>query len=136
MAAALYIETSAALRAILERGTTPEVEARIEAAAVLITSRLTLVEAGRALLRLGAEGRVAETRLSDAARALDLLWARCDLWEITSGVCDLAAHVAPAKPLRTLDALHLATYLLARRRLGDVELLSADRRLLDAAGQP
>ncbi len=36
-------------------------------------------------------------------------------------------------PLRTLAALHLATYLLARRRIEGLELLSADRRLEAAA---
>jgi hypothetical protein len=36
----------------------------------------------------------------------------------------------------TLDALHVATYLLARRRLGEVDLLTADRRVADAAGVP
>lgn len=134
MTAALYVETSAALRATLERGTTPELEERIAAAPVLITSRLSLVEAGRALLRLRADGRAAEAQLSEAAHALDALWARCELWELTPAVCELATHVAPTKPLRTPDALHLATYLEARRRVGEVELMSEDRRLRDAAG--
>jgi predicted nucleic acid-binding protein len=134
VAVALYVETSAVLRATVERGTTPDLEQRIGAAPALFTSRLTVVEAGRALFRLRAEGQVAETRLSDAARALDALWARCDVWELTPAVCELAAQVAPTRPLRVLDALHLATYLIARRRLGEVELVSVDRRLLEAAG--
>ena len=33
-----------------------------------------------------------------------------------------------------LDALHLATFVLARRRIEGLELLTADRRLEDAAG--
>jgi predicted nucleic acid-binding protein len=45
----------------------------------------------------------------------------------------MACQVAPTSTLRTLDALHLATYLLARRRIADLELLTADQRLLDAA---
>jgi len=129
-----YLETSAVLRATLETGTTPEIEQQIATARYLVTSRLTLVEANRALLRVRLDGRITETQLSDAGRALDSLWARCEIWELTATVCDLAAQVAPTRPLRTLDALHLATYLLARRRLGDVELLSADRRFLEAAG--
>lgn len=36
---------------------------------------------------------------------------------------------------RTLDALHLATYVLARRQLGDeISLLSTDARLVEASG--
>lgn len=133
MSAAIYLDTSAILRALLEAGASPDIERGLREARVLITSRLAVVEAARALLRLRQSGMVAETRLADAARELDALWARCDLWELTSAVCDLAAAIAPAKPLRTLDALHLATYLVARRRLGEVELITADRRLAEAA---
>lgn len=111
----------------------PEIEQQMGAARVLVTSRLTLVESARALLRLRNKGTPAESRLADAARDLDMLWARCDVWELTPAVCDLAATVAPAKALRTLDALHLATYLLARRRLGEVELITADKRMEEAA---
>jgi len=131
---ALYVETSAVLRAVLERGTTPAMERRIERAPVLITSRLSLVEAARALLRVRAMGVSTEAKLADAARSLDALWARCEVWELTPAVCDLAAQVAPERVLRTLDALHVATYLLARRRLGEVDLLTADHRIAEIAG--
>ena len=49
---ALYLDTSVALRATLEQGTTPALEHRIAAAPVLVTSRLALVEAARALVRV------------------------------------------------------------------------------------
>jgi len=133
MAPALYLDTSAILRAVLESGTTPDIEKRIAAARTLIISRLALVEAGRAFHRIRASGEVSEEQLADAGRELDALWARCDIWELTPLVCEMASQVAPTSPLRTLDALHLATYLLARRRIAGVELLSADQRLLDAA---
>lgn len=129
MAAILYLDTSAVLRALLERGASPEIERKVGAASVLLTSRLTIVESARALLRLRHTGTIAEARLADAMHDLEALWARCDVWELTQSVCDLAATAVPAKPLRTLDALHLATYLLARRRLGEVELVTADRRM-------
>jgi predicted nucleic acid-binding protein len=130
----LYIDTSAALRSVLERGVTPDVDRRLGGARFLITSRLTLVEAARALQRLRAD-RVSEAPLADAARELDALWARTAVWELSSSVCDLAAQVAPLERLRTLDALHLATFLLARRRLGEtVALLTTDARLERAAG--
>jgi predicted nucleic acid-binding protein len=131
--AALYLDTSVALRATLEQGTTAEIEHRIAAAPVLVTSRLSLVEAARALLRLRIQSGVPETRLADARRELDGLWNRCELWEIGPAVCDLASRLAPDKALSTLDALHLATFLLARRRIEGLELLTADRRLEDAA---
>jgi predicted nucleic acid-binding protein len=76
---------------------------------------------------------VSEEHLADAGRELDALWARCDIWELTPRVCEMAGQLAPGRPLRTLDALHLATYLLARRRIAGLSLLTADRRLLEAA---
>lgn len=132
---ALYVDTSALLRATLETGTTREVEARLESAQTLLTSRLTLVEAARALLRVRQLGRVSESRIADVERELEQLWARCELWELTPAVCELARHVAPGKTLRVLDALHLATFLLARRRIEGLVLLTVDDRLREAVGE-
>ena len=133
MPGVLYLDTSAVLRAALEGGTTPEMEWAIGAADTLITSRLSLVEAGRALLRLRATEQASEEELADVSRTLDSLWARCEIWELTPLVSETACQVAPAQPLRTMDALHLATYLVARRRMERLELLTADRRLEEAA---
>ena len=92
-----------------------------------------LVESARALLRVRARGGVPESRLADARRELDALWHRCELWELSPAVCDLASLVAPDQALRTLDALHLATFLTARRRIEGLELLTADKCLEAAA---
>ena len=99
-----------------------------------MTSRLALAEAARAILRVRTQGDIAEDVLADATRELDALWARCEVWAITSQVCDLAERVAPTRSLRTLDALHLSTYLIARRHIEGLELVTEDRRLADAAG--
>lgn len=130
MAGGLYLETSAVLRATLEAGTTPDVEAKVASADALIISRLALVESSRALIRARELGRISETQRADVQRQLDELWSRCHIWEITRPVCDLASVVAPRTGLCTLDAIHLATFLEARRRLGaDLELVTTDERL-------
>jgi predicted nucleic acid-binding protein len=134
MARIIYLDTSAVLRAVLEAGTTPEIEAALGAADVLVTSRLSLVEGARALLRLRIDGLATESQIASAGREIDSIWARCAIWELTRSVCELAAQAAPALRLRALDAIHLATYLTARRRLGEIDLLTADRRLSEAAG--
>ncbi len=134
MAVALYLDTSAILRATLEAGTSRETERRIEAADDLITSRLSLVESARAILRVRRSAEQAEERLADAERQIGRILHRCDLWELTPEVCEMASRVAPQRNLRTLDALHLATFVLARRRIEGLELLTADFRLNDAAG--
>jgi predicted nucleic acid-binding protein len=132
---ALYLDTSAILRALLESGTTPEIEQKIATATILLTSRLSQVEAARALLRIRALHGVSEAKLADARRDINGLWRRCDIWELSPAVCRLAAEVAPSQRVRTLDALHLATYVLARERIAGLELLTADERLREAANQ-
>jgi predicted nucleic acid-binding protein len=133
MSEALYLDASVALRATLEAGTTPEVEREIKEARILLTSRLSLVESARALIRARTNGRLSEKELADVEREVGSLWARCDIWEITPSVCDLASRVAPDPGIRALDALHLATFLTARRRIPHIELLTTDDRLESAA---
>ncbi len=133
MAVALYLDTSVVLRATLEAGTTPEVEALIASSRILMTSRLSLVESARALIRARQLRRASEKDLADVQSELDSLWSRCEIWELTESVCELAAHVAPGRALRTLDALHLATFLAARRRIEGLELLTVDNQLREAA---
>lgn len=130
--ALLYLDTSAVLHATLETGTSPEVEARIRSARVLVSSRLSLIESCRALLRLRALGVTSEQRLVDAERDITAVWSRCELWEITRSVCEMACTVAQTRSLRALDAIHLATFVLARRRLERLELVTVDERLRSA----
>jgi predicted nucleic acid-binding protein len=132
-ASLLYLDTSAVLRATLEAGTSPELEERIRSAGVLVSSRLSLVESCRSLLRLRALGAVPEAQLADAERDVAAIWSRCQLWEITRNVCEMACIVARTRPLRALDAIQLATFVLARRRLAGLDLVTVDQRLQGAA---
>jgi predicted nucleic acid-binding protein len=69
--ACLYLDTSAVLRAILEGGTSLELEGLIAAAPALVTSRLSLVESSQALHRLRLLGQVSEAKLADAQREIN-----------------------------------------------------------------
>jgi predicted nucleic acid-binding protein len=129
----LYLDTSVILRAVIETGMTPDVEAQMADASLLVTSRLTHVESARAITRLRALGTVPEVKLADASREIGVLLSHCETWELTKGVCRLACEVAPGAMLRTLDALHLATFLQAREIFGELELLTVDDRLRAAA---
>jgi predicted nucleic acid-binding protein len=113
------------VRATLESGTTPEIERRIRSARVLVSSRLSLVES----CRLRALGVAGEDRLADAERDIAAIWPRCELWEITRRVCEMACEVAHGRGLRAPDAIHVATFVLARRDLEGLELLTVDERL-------
>jgi predicted nucleic acid-binding protein len=134
MPLALYLDSSAILRPVLERGLSPEIERRLADAEVLITSRLSLVETARAFLRVRRLGERPESAIADAERQVRELWRHCELWELSREVCELAELVAPKAALRSLDALHLATFVLARREIEELHLLTADGPLRQAAG--
>jgi predicted nucleic acid-binding protein len=55
--------------------------------------------------------------------------------ELDSEILDRARRPFPAEPVRTLDALHLATALRARAIVPELALLSLDERIRRAAGQ-
>lgn len=86
------------------------------------------MESSLALIRLRALGAATEAQIADADREFDAIWNCYDIWELYGEVCELARVVAPATSLRSLDALHLATFQPARRRLAGLELLSADEK--------
>ena len=130
---ALYLDSSAILRPVLESGLAPEIERQIGEAEVLVTSRLSLVETARAFVRVRLLGERTEAAVADAERAVEALWRRCEIWELTREVCERAETVAPGRPLRSLDALHLATFSLARREIAGLVLVTADERLRSAA---
>lgn len=132
MAGALYLDTSAVLRVLLERGVIPELEARIRAASTLVASRLSLVETSRALHRIRRQGPFEESELAETEREIGSVWSRCQLWELSIAVCETARRIAPGSLLRILDALHLATFVLARQQIAGLELVTVDARLADA----
>lgn len=128
-----YLDSSAILRPMLEQGLSPDVEKRINGAEVLITSRLSLVETARAFLRVRLLDERPESAIADAEREVVKLWRRCEIRELTREICERAELVAPRSILRSLDALHLATFAVARREIEGIEFLTAHRRLREAA---
>jgi predicted nucleic acid-binding protein len=124
----LYLDSSAILRPVLEQGLSPDVERQIDEAEFLVTSRLSLVETARAFLRVRLLGERPEAVVADAERKVRALWRRCEIWELTHEVCTRAEVVAPGRVVRSLDALHLACFALARVEIEELQFLTADDR--------
>jgi len=121
-----YVDSSAMLAVLLDEPTTDRVRALLDADPDWLTGRHTFVEVRRNLCRMLAPLDL------DAARAdFAVHWARTKIVELDPVTCDLAAQLAEATGVRTLDALHLA----AARRVGgsDIAVLTLDHRLRDAA---
>ena len=105
----LYVESSALLRVALEGDTT--LRRHMATHDRLITSSLTWVEADRALRRARTVPRLDRTRLQRAQRWIDSFLASCAELVLESSVLSRARQGFPVEPVRTLDALHLASIL-------------------------
>jgi predicted nucleic acid-binding protein len=125
----LYLESSAALRDILEGASAGEVRDLLRSAHLVVTSRLTIAEVGRVLARL----RVLDPSLSARVAARESAWlSDSELWAIEP-VDDLilarCSRPFPHEPVRMLDAVHLATAERLSSALPDLVVLSTDERI-------
>jgi predicted nucleic acid-binding protein len=130
---AVYFDSSALLTWLLDEPSAGEVAGRIAGAEWVVTSVLTLVEVERALAR-AVSGKV--LREADAQRLRAVVARQRACWTVmTIGdeVLERAARPFPAEPLRTLDAIHLATALAFAKALPELKLITLDRRIAENA---
>ena len=93
------------------------------------TSALTLVEVPRALSRARREERLNDGE-AEVAHARFAAFARsCDVVEITREVRLRAALGFPVEPVRSLDAIHLATLAVWAGTIGPMVVASTDGRI-------
>jgi len=102
-----YIESSALVAALLERdvGALKSLRARTRR----ITSALTFAEAARAIVRARVRGRLTTDDERAAVRALRRFERRCYVVAVTADVLARVRRPFPVEPVRTLDAVHIAT---------------------------
>lgn len=125
----VYAESSGVLAWLLgdERGAeVGEVLAHSEG---VVASDLTLVECERVLIRAWSAGLLSEAEASDHRAVLARAAAAWTRLRIGPDVVDRATRPFPIEPVRTLDALHLGSALLARSAAPGLRLLSLDQRV-------
>jgi predicted nucleic acid-binding protein len=127
MKGVIYVETSAVLRILLEGDRA--LAAQLGKAKKLVTSALTRVEATRGLLRAEREGRIDRRQLREGQAWLRRFLRSCDLISLDEEVLERAATDFPVEPIRTLDALHVASALLWESGLGATTMVSLDDRV-------
>ena len=126
-----YIESSALLAALLERDVAARVALRGPGRPV--TSALTLAEAARAILRARAGGRLTADEERAVVRALGRFERRCYVMAVTDAVLARVRRPFPVEPVRTLDAVHLATAELLGEPPALVTVVTRDARVRDNA---
>ncbi len=124
-----YVDTSTLLKRLLDEDGSAQADIIWEAADVLASATMVVVEARAALAaaerggRLTAEEhRVAKIELSDLLDELTFV-------DVTSDLIESAADLAEQEALRGYDAVHLAAALTVRAQL----LTSSDSALCAAA---
>jgi predicted nucleic acid-binding protein len=122
-----YVESSALLAALLEHDAAALAALRAEGRRV--TSALTFAEASRALVRARVAGRLTPAQERQALRGLHTFERRCAVVAVTDEVLTRAGRPFPVEPIRTLDAIHLATAELLGETPQLVTLITRDDRV-------
>jgi len=122
-----YVETSALLAAILEGD--PAALSSLQNDANYIASSLTFAEGARVLVRAVAAGDMTTLTASSKMSDLRIFERRCDRIAISDPVLARLASPFPVEPLRSLDAIHLATALALGAPPASITFVSCDRRV-------
>lgn len=129
----LYAESSAALAWLLEQPHAELVADTLAQAELVIASDLTLIECDRVLIRAVVLDELQESDAVDRQARLNAVSMRWTLLALDEEIIERARRPFPAEPVRTLDAIHLASALTARKALSDLAMLSLDTRVRRAA---
>ena len=128
----LYLDTSALVKLLRVEPGTEAIWGAAEEAKALASSTLARVEVHSAFARLLREGPSSEAVRTSLAE-FEELWRGMAQIQMDRAV-DAACGLCLKHPLRTLDAIHLASALLLREEGGlEIVFACADGRLRDAA---
>jgi|SRR5438093_1513220 len=125
----LYAESSAVLRWLFNEKASEDILDRLRSATKVVCARLTLIETRRTIRRASTERRIRETEAATLFAILAQAAARWAILELSRDVADRAEDGFPVEPIRTLDAIHLASALVLRQSLPDLTILSTDERV-------
>ena len=129
----LYAESSAVLAWLLDEETAPVVRQLLTEAEMIVASDLTLIECDRVLIRAINVGELTEAEAADRRAQLAAAASHWHVMRIANEVVDRARQPFPGELMRTLDAIHLASTLVARSAVTGLTVLSLDERVRNAA---
>jgi uncharacterized protein with PIN domain len=129
----LYAESSAVLAWLLDEPSAATVRQLLGASEITVSSDLTLIECDRVLLRAVALKELTEAEAADRRAHLAVAAAHWQILRIAPEIVDRARQPFPGEPIRTLDAIHLASLMVGRSAVRGLGLLSLDDRVRKAA---
>jgi predicted nucleic acid-binding protein len=125
----LYAETSAVLRWLFAEPGGETIRAALAAAEKVTASRLALIETRRVVRRAEREERITATQAADLRAVFAQASSTWAILEISEEISQRAEGGFPHEPVRTLDAIHLASALFLRESFPDLVMLTADERV-------
>ena len=125
----LYAESSAVLAWLLDDAGGEDARERLSAAGLVLTSELTLIECDRVLHRTVALGELSDAEALARRALLSSVAEHWIVFAIDGEMVERARRPLPREPLRTLDAIHVATALAIRSLVAGLHLLSLDERV-------
>jgi predicted nucleic acid-binding protein len=129
----LYAESSAVLSWLMDEPLSAKVRAALKTADLIVSSDLTLIECDRVLWRAIALRELTEAEAADRRARLVSAASHWQVLRMSPEIIDRARAPFPGDPIRTLDAIHLASALVARASISRLELLTLDDRIRGAA---
>lgn len=125
----LYAESSAVLRWLLGASDADRVERALTTAPTVVTSELTSTEVGRSLQRLVATDQIDADQGERAWASYSVASQHWHMYRVDDDILLRARQAFPHEPLRTLDAIHLATAMRHALEVGAPSMLSLDRQV-------
>lgn len=129
----VYAESSAVLAWLLGDDRGEEAGGILRGAKGVVASDLTLVECERVLIRAWSAGQLTEAEGADQWAFLGRVAQHWTRMRVGDEVVERALRPFPIEPVRTLDALHLASALVARSAAPGLSILSLDDRVRENA---
>jgi|SRR5262245_37451873 len=129
----LYAESSAVLEWLLDQAHGALVADVLAQAELIVASDLTLIECDRVLIRAIVLNELHESDAAQRQSRLNTVASRWILLALDEEISERARRPFPSEPIRTLDAIHLASAVTARRAVPDLAILSLDGRIRTAA---
>ena len=125
----VYAESSAVLAWLFDEREGQSVVDVLAVAETIVVSELTMVECRRVIHRALSSGGLTQRETTGLLAALgtaSVHWMRS---AITQEILDVASGRFSVEPVRTLDAIHLATAVRTRRAVPDLRILTVDQRI-------
>ena len=130
-----YYDTSALVKQYLQEAGSKLVLELLKSGEKVYTASLTYAETHAAFSRRTREGRLTRETTKRLALRFDKDWESYDIVVLSENVFRLARQMLYRDPLRSADAIHLASALLLARTSprSSWSFVCADGRLCDAA---